>query len=413
MVRRASLETPKVSSGTRAVFATAIRARGETLRLKSSLVTVAIVCLVSLAIFSDESHTGLDDAYITYQFAENLAQGYGFVFNRTDGPVLGTSTPLYAGLLAIGAFVGADVPRFSMVLGAAGWIAVLVLVVAISWELGRLAGGVSAALMWSVTPLLVRSSEGMETSIYIALILGAILATHRSHPRTGLILAALATLTRPDGIAVFAAVTMLMLVERKWSWRVAAPGVLLLTTWLIFATYWFGNPLPTSGLAKIGHEVGISGRFSLLSPVLVSQALPAASGVRLIPYRTTIVVGLVLAMFVGALFATQKRLAAMLVWWVALYVDGYWFLKVPDFWWYYAPIAIVLGLFFWLAVAAGIAAAEQVIRSGGARFAGPIVLLESPDYRSSRPDGTEGNAVSACSRLCLGNSRLAKLCVRQ
>ena len=40
-----------------------------------------------------------DDAYITFQFARNLATGGGFAFNPGD-PVFGTTTPLFTLLLA-------------------------------------------------------------------------------------------------------------------------------------------------------------------------------------------------------------------------------------------------------------------------------------------------------------------------
>ena len=41
----------------------------------------------------------VDDAYITFRYARNIASGVGFVYNAGD-PVLGTTTPAYALLLA-------------------------------------------------------------------------------------------------------------------------------------------------------------------------------------------------------------------------------------------------------------------------------------------------------------------------
>lgn len=41
-----------------------------------------------------------DDAFITYRYARNLAQGYGFVYNLHE-PVLGTTTPFYSLVLAL------------------------------------------------------------------------------------------------------------------------------------------------------------------------------------------------------------------------------------------------------------------------------------------------------------------------
>ena len=48
----------------------------------------------------------IDDAYITFRYARNLLRGYGLVFNPGEH-VLGTTTPLYALLMAfLGLFTG-------------------------------------------------------------------------------------------------------------------------------------------------------------------------------------------------------------------------------------------------------------------------------------------------------------------
>src|ERR1043165_4126390 len=43
----------------------------------------------------------IDDAYITFRYARNLAQGLGLVYNPGEW-VLGTTTPLWAAILALG-----------------------------------------------------------------------------------------------------------------------------------------------------------------------------------------------------------------------------------------------------------------------------------------------------------------------
>ena len=41
-----------------------------------------------------------DDTYITFRYSLNLASGYGFVYNLGE-PVLGTTAPLWAMVLAL------------------------------------------------------------------------------------------------------------------------------------------------------------------------------------------------------------------------------------------------------------------------------------------------------------------------
>jgi hypothetical protein len=60
----------------------------------------------------------MDDAYITYRYAQNLAAGHGFVFNPGER-VLGTSTPLYTVVLAVASLLRLDIVLVSGVLFSA------------------------------------------------------------------------------------------------------------------------------------------------------------------------------------------------------------------------------------------------------------------------------------------------------
>jgi hypothetical protein len=58
----------------------------------------------------------VDDAYITYRYARNIATGVGFVYNAGER-VLGTTTPAYtllmAGLSRLSGY--SDYPRLSLI----------------------------------------------------------------------------------------------------------------------------------------------------------------------------------------------------------------------------------------------------------------------------------------------------------
>jgi hypothetical protein len=58
----------------------------------------------------------IDDAYITFRYAENLVRGHGLVFNPGER-VLGTTAPLWAGLLAAARELGAEIPAAALLLG--------------------------------------------------------------------------------------------------------------------------------------------------------------------------------------------------------------------------------------------------------------------------------------------------------
>jgi len=68
-------------------------------------------------LLSDFSLT-LDDSYITFRYASNLAAGNGLVFNPGEHPrAEGITSPLYAVMLSLAALSGMDVVMFSKWLG--------------------------------------------------------------------------------------------------------------------------------------------------------------------------------------------------------------------------------------------------------------------------------------------------------
>ena len=70
-------------------------------RTADRAIPVAILAVAGVVWVAFRLYTGmiLEDALITFRYAENLAAGDGFAFNPGE-PVLGTTTPLLTGLLA-------------------------------------------------------------------------------------------------------------------------------------------------------------------------------------------------------------------------------------------------------------------------------------------------------------------------
>ena len=135
-----------------------------------------------------------DDAYITYRFARNLADGYGFVYNVGE-PVLGTSTPLYTLVLALGSKLsGRAVDLVSRWISLVSlWLGGVVLYDLEKGE-GRLPAA-SAALIFITNPVLV-TSIGMETFFLNLLLLSCLKSyADRHFTLTGLLLGCL-VLTR-------------------------------------------------------------------------------------------------------------------------------------------------------------------------------------------------------------------------
>jgi len=69
----------------------------------------------------------IDDAYITFRYANHIAQGMGFVYNGGER-ILGTTTPLYTLLLAGAKAAGADLIGTSLTINIAADVLTLILV---------------------------------------------------------------------------------------------------------------------------------------------------------------------------------------------------------------------------------------------------------------------------------------------
>ncbi|MFN2206413.1 MAG: hypothetical protein ACK2UT_10900 [Candidatus Promineifilaceae bacterium] len=214
----------------------------------------------------------LDDAWIHFQFARNLAQGQGFSYNPGT-PTPGSTAPLWTIILAIPGLVGDDFIVPALSLSALFLLASVLLAYGFSgWVTGNLWPAFLAGLGVALSGrLLWAGLAGMETTAFAALSLAAIWA----YSRWGLrlfpaLLFGLASQLRPEGHALFG----LALLDSAWqwlrierqsgrdNWRGAArdflpPIALYALTALpytLFALSTTGKPLPNTFYAKVGSE---------------------------------------------------------------------------------------------------------------------------------------------------------------
>jgi len=238
------------------------------------LLIAILVLLFHQAFYLRElGYDAVDDAYISFRYAKNFARGHGLVFNIGER-VEGYTNFLWTVLLAPFILVGVEPGPAAMVLGSLFALATMVLIYAqfaqkplvLALSLLFLAVDGSFAL-WSVGV--------METAIFTFFLLSGILAyldegeDERSALLSGLLFA-LAALTRPEGVLVFA-VTLFhrafhrLLVERRF---VARPDLLRIFSFLwLYGPYflwrynYYGYLLPNTFYAKVTTE-GVSAQIA-------------------------------------------------------------------------------------------------------------------------------------------------------
>lgn len=209
----------------------------------------------------------IDDAYITFRYARNLAEGIGFVYNPGER-VLGTTTPLYTCVMALSWLLGMTrLPVVALVLNSLADAATAVVLYTLARRLlESRAVALVLALLWALSPMSVTFAVGgMETSVVIFFLVSSFAAYALGHSRLAAACMALAVLTRPD--ALMAAALLLadmglrpLLIRprppvtawlRHLPWTEVLLFAGLLLPWILFATLYFGSPLPQSVQAKM------------------------------------------------------------------------------------------------------------------------------------------------------------------
>jgi len=204
--------------------------------------------------FALGTHFAMEDSFITFRYARNLARGLGFVYNPGER-VLGTTAPLQALLLAgLGAVLGPDrIPAIASVVMppfgiAAGWVMYAAL-----RRFGVTRAGAAAGMaLYSLHPFVIRiGAGGMETTLVLFLMALSLyfLARERAVAATGV--GALLVLCRVDGMIWAAGIAGAALLGRaRRPLRQAAAFGAILLPWVLFAWQYFGSPLPNTMRAK-------------------------------------------------------------------------------------------------------------------------------------------------------------------
>ncbi len=185
---------------------------------------VIVYLALSLATSDDPLLMPLDDTYIHFQYARQMAQSDPFVYNAGDPATSGGTSLVYPLLLAVGywlGFTGWSLAYWALGLGAGCLLGAAWLVYLVGRRDPLAAGDVDRhgeALLMALSfalagPFIWAALSGMETALFLFVALLVFFAVQRDHLRLAVGAATLAALVRPEGL-VLAAMTMVALVGR-------------------------------------------------------------------------------------------------------------------------------------------------------------------------------------------------------
>ncbi|HPF13657.1 MAG: hypothetical protein H6830_04395 [Planctomycetes bacterium] len=212
-----------------------------------------------------------EDAYITFRTIDNFFHGYGLRWNVAER-VQTYSHPLWMFLMALGHGLTGEYYYTALVAGATCTALVLYLV---GFRLATsLPGAVLALFVLACSRFFVDySTSGLEAplthlliAIFAALVFSPLPAKQRLLGMA--LVAGLAGVNRLDTLLLFAPALCFAgrgLGFLAWSQRMAL-GFLPLLAWLLFATFYYGTPLPITAYAKA--FTGIPGNALLSRGVL-------------------------------------------------------------------------------------------------------------------------------------------------
>ncbi len=223
-----------------------------------ALLITAIFLAHTLFYFFAIGMDAVDDAYISFRYAQNAIRGYGLFFNpgeRVEGftnflwttlmiPLEGAHVDVGRASMVLGVLFGLAtlwlVVRFAKIVDAprgVGTLAVLLLAVDGSFALWAVAGletAMFAFLVFAGAVLYVREQDGNPSSV---------LRPPSDFPYSGIFFA-LAAMTRPEGLMVFA-----ITAAHQAAWRILAERRLftrrdverIVAFIALFVPYWLGR----------------------------------------------------------------------------------------------------------------------------------------------------------------------------
>ncbi|MCX5800496.1 MAG: hypothetical protein NTX17_03825 [Candidatus Eisenbacteria bacterium] len=277
-----------------------------------------------------------DDTFIHLQFAKNLVAGRGFSFNPGE-PTYGFTSPLWILLISAGGLAGAELLAIAKLLGLAALILsgvffyLLFLRVSSDRHLSR-----AATLVWILNGWSVRwALSGMETSLMTAWVILSLYYFHRDTesgvPRHSVWILALASIVRPEAIALLLICVVASLLPSVWSrvpggraggrkvgFSILLSGGAVSLAWFAFALMQFGRMSPSTVAVKAGRFISPEGLWK--SVIVVGKIVGSTNGLEMALMAMVLMTALVKKSLPGRLSSFHVAAVGWLVALPALYV---------------------------------------------------------------------------------------------
>ncbi len=205
----------------------------------------------------------IDDTYIHFVYAQNLAEQGNLAFNSPGEDGVGTTSLLWVVLLAGAHWLGVSMHVVAKALGVAALAVVAIGLHQLLLPIWGRRPALAATLLVALSGNMVWFAlSGMETMLFLALgMLGLLVYRQERWLWLGAVLGLMA-LTRPEGLALAAAIGVVELWRHRGV-KVAILGTILVCAlvcgpWFVYLLLRTGYPVPTTVLGKrLTTEIGV------------------------------------------------------------------------------------------------------------------------------------------------------------
>ncbi|MGB6032593.1 MAG: hypothetical protein WBH55_07145, partial [Bacteroidota bacterium] len=293
-----------------------------------------------------------DDSYIFFSYAQNLANGEGYIFNPGER-VNATTSPLYTVLLAllytVFRFIPfVTIPLIGHTIGAISlFLLSFFLMQSFSSEKPTLFPFV-LPLVFLTSPLLPRGT-GMEAFLTMMLAVMCLYYYMRGRLLAASLACSFAVLARPDMLLMAGVLLIYDIIRNRRLPRISMAVAFLLPilAWMAFSLSYFGTPLPSTLSAKLAQvDVGFWGTGLVFFKGLMTGYMWYGGPVLGAAVAAAVFLGIIVwrAMYKDwSLF--RNPVFHVIILWSVLYLVFYGLvLNTPAYSWYYTPLALGTGL---------------------------------------------------------------------
>jgi len=267
-----------------------------------------------------------DDAFITFRYARNLGQGFGFVYQPGHW-VMGLTGPAFGFVLSLISFLSLDLPRVVVPLNILTdvfifWVTYKLLNVRLSGTVTTLFG-----IFFGSSPIMTRiCAGGMEMDLFLLMSVLTIYLYINDRKRLALFLAGLSYFIRPESVVLIGVVVaMEWVVSKKNALMLLISSLIIILPLLLIQYYYYGSVLSQPVLSK-SREVGVS-----VIPVVKELLFTDILCIVVAPFACY-----------GAIKAYSDNIVVrILTWWALIYAAAYLIVRPSPWSWYGEPIHYV------------------------------------------------------------------------